>query len=141
MARKHRMTRLLEIATIAPQRDFTGRACAETSWRMQSLANATAMGLCMTMADAHSECDPAPHPLHRWRTAKQHRPHHYFMDIMNQLKPKHQAELASRLPDYDKDDAEAILTAHNSIRDYFLGHNICLKDHSLFNNICFKSSE
>ena len=108
---------------------------------MQSLANATEMGICMTMADAHSECDPAPHPLHRWRTAKRHRPHHYFMNIMKQLMPKHQTALASRLPDYDKDDAEAILTAHNSIRDYFLRHNICLKYHTLFNKICVKRKE
>ena len=122
IARKHRMTRLLEVATTAPQSDFTGRACAETSWRMQALANATTAGILMKTSPAWSECDPAPHPVQRWRSAARHRPLHYFSNILEQLSPKHKTVFASMLPDYDKDSAEAILTAHNNIRDYFLKH-------------------
>ena len=117
--RKMRMTRLTEYATVAPQSDFSGRVCAETSWRMQSLALGTA-GISITLTAAHSECDPAPHPMERWRTAVRHKPDHYFKNIVEQLSNRHKAEFYARLPDYEKDDGETILKAHDSIKNYFL---------------------
>ena len=122
MARKHRMTRLLDIAIWAPQSDFSGRACAETSCRMQAVANAASAGLVMKTSPAWSECDPAPHPMQRWRTSVRHRPLHYFSSILKQLSPRHQTVFASMLPDYDKDSPEVILAAHSNIKDYFLKH-------------------